>query len=203
MFRASSLIKNARLDRELELADISKKLKIPFRYLEAIEEEKKNLFPQEPYCSMIVKDYADFLGLNGQEILSLFRRDYEPKRKIKPKAQSFFYFTPRFTFIISVILFVGVFSFYLIFEYIKFNKPPELKVNWPSDLTAQNGSVEITGITDPEATIRVNQDLVIVDQNGNFQKKVDLTGSETKITIESKSPSGKTTVDTKTIKSSR
>ena len=73
MLRASALLKNTRLDRELDLLEISKKLKIPVKSLTAIENEDIVNFPQEPYCSLIVKDYADFLGLNGSNILCLFR----------------------------------------------------------------------------------------------------------------------------------
>jgi len=81
MFRASSLLKNTRLDKEWELADISKKLKISIKYLQAIEDEDIVNFPQEPYCSLIIKDYADYLGLNGSDIVSLFRRDFDQRKK--------------------------------------------------------------------------------------------------------------------------
>jgi len=83
MFCASSLLKNTRLDKEWELVDISKKLKVPVKYLEAIENENVGSFPQEPYCSLIIKDYADYLGLNGVDVLALFRRDFDQKRKTK------------------------------------------------------------------------------------------------------------------------
>ena len=92
MFRVSTIFKNTRLDKELEFSEISKKLKIPAKYLEAIEDEKIANFPQEPYCSLIVKDYANFLGLNGEEILSLFRRDFAQKVKIVKSGNPFFVF---------------------------------------------------------------------------------------------------------------
>ena len=93
MFRVSTILKNTRLDKELEFSEISKKLKIPAKYLEAIEDEKIANFPQEPYCSLIVKDYANFLGLNGEEILSLVRRDFAQKVKIVKSGNPFFVFT--------------------------------------------------------------------------------------------------------------
>ena len=46
MFRASSLLKNTRLDKEWDLSDISKKIKVSTKYLEAIENETINCFPQ-------------------------------------------------------------------------------------------------------------------------------------------------------------
>jgi cytoskeletal protein RodZ len=202
MSRASSLLKNTRLDKEWELADISKKIKVPIKYLEAIENEVVASFPSEPYCSLIIKDYADYLGLNGTEILSLFRRDFDQRRKIKSPKNSFFSFTPHFTFTISIIAIIIIFSFYLTSEYFKFHQPPKLKVNWPLETNISTSTVEINGNTDLEATVRINQDLILVDNQGNFQKKINLESGDNKITVESTSPNGKTTVEEKTIKSS-
>jgi cytoskeletal protein RodZ len=203
MFRASSILKDARLDREIELTDISKKLKIPVKYLEALENEDIKNFPQEPYCSLIVKDYADFLGLHGNDILSLFRRDFEQKRKSKPHNVNLFSFTPKFTFTVSILAIIVMFSFYLLNEYIKFNRPPKLKINWPSESITLGNTLDITGITDSESTVKINQDLIIVDSKGNFQKKVNLMEGENRIVVESKSSSGKVTVEEKIIKSNQ
>jgi len=199
MFRASSLLKNTRLDKSWELSEISKKLKIPIKSLEAIENEDIINLPQEPYCSLIIKDYADFLGLNGEDIICLFRRDFDQNKKNKTKKNSFFSFTPQFTFTVSIIVVIILFSLYLIFEYIKFNQPPKLKINWPLESTASSQVIDLSGVTDSESTIRINQDLIMIDNKGNFQKKINLNPGDNKIVIESKSPSGKTTVEEKVI----
>ncbi len=201
MFCASSLLKNTRLDKEYELADIAKKLKINSKYLKAIEDDDVSNFPQEPYCSLMVKEYADYLGLNGHDVLSLFRRDFEQKKKTKSLKKESFSFTPQITFAVSIFLIIFLFGFYLIFEYIKYNQPPKLKINWPTESTIIDNSFTLNGVTDPESTVRVNQDLIIVDTKGNFSKKINLNqNSETKIIIESKSPSGKTTIEEKILK---
>ncbi len=197
MFRASLILKNTRQEKELELTEVSKKLKISVKYLEAIEGESRSGFPQEPYCSLIIKDYAHFLGLNGDEILSLFRRDFADPQKTSPVNQQKIFFTPQFTFKFGVILSLFVFSAYLILEYAKFNHPPNLKINWPDENLLNKSSLEISGITDPESTIRINNDLVIVDSVGNFQKKINISTPEAKIIVESKSPSGKSTFEEK------
>lgn len=194
MYRASSIIKNTRLEKDLEIAEISKKLKIPSKYLSAIEEETKKEFPPDPYCSLMVSDYANFLGLNGPQILGLFRRDFDQKRQAFNTRKHRFSFTPQFTFTISTIAILIIFTFFLISEYAKFNRPPKLEVNWSTNSTLIGNVVQISGLTDPESTVRINQDLVIVDSNGNFQKNITLSPTVNKITVESKSPNGKTTV---------
>jgi cytoskeletal protein RodZ len=200
MYRASIILKNARSDKALSLDEVSKKLKIPIKYLESIENENILCFPQEPYCSLIIKDYADFLGLNGQQIVGLFRRDFAQKRKPKIDNKKFISFTPQITFSIIIFLFVVLFSFYLVFEYIKFNRPPKLKIDWPAENTVSGQTMEVKGLTDPESTIRINQDLVIVNPEGNFTKKITLQSDETKVSVESKSPSGKTTQEERIIR---
>lgn len=199
MFHASTLLKNTRLDKELEIAEISKKLRIKPKYIEAIESEDVASFPQEPYCSLFVKDYAEFLGLNGQEILRIFRRDFAQKLKIKSSSRKTFSFTPQFTFKISLIATILFFSVYLTTEFLKFNRPPKLLVNWPGPSMILGQTLDLTGITDPESTVRINQDLIIVDSKGNFQKKINLNSGDNKIIVESKSPSGKTTAEEKII----
>ena len=199
MLRTSSLLKDTRLDKEYELVDIAKKLKIPVKYLIAIENEDVKNFPQEPYCSLIIKDYADHLGLNSEEILCFFRRDFEQKKRSKLINRDSFSFTPQFTF--SILLIIAIISFisYLTFEYFKFNRPPRLKINWPVSISGE--SFDISGITDPDSTIRINQDLIIVEPNGSFQKKILIgSNSEIKVNIESKSTSGKTTIEEKVLK---
>jgi len=199
MLRTSSLLKNTRLDKEYELADISKKLKIPVKYLVAIENEDIKCFPQEPYCSLIIKDYANYLGLNGQEMISFFRRDFEQKKRNKSFKKGDISFTPQFTFTVLVSILVLFFTFYLFSEYLKFNRPPKLKIDWPENINGE--IVDIYGVTDPESTVRINQDLIIVDYEGNFQKKLKVSSeSEVKVIVESKSVSGKTTTEEKILK---
>lgn len=197
MFRAATILRNSRLDKELEYQEIAKKIKVPAKYLKAIEDEQVDAFPNEPYCSLIVKDYADFLGLDGQHILKLFHRDFEQKRQSQNTSLPKTIITPQFTFSLFVFISLLLFFVYLISEYVKFNRPPKLQVSWPTNLSA---IVEITGVTDSEATVRINNDLVIVDQSGKFSKKINLPVNGSKVVVESKSQSGKTTRDEKFLK---
>jgi cytoskeletal protein RodZ len=198
MFRASAILKNAREDRDLDIKEVCKKLKISPKYIEAIESEKRSEFPEEPYCSLIIKDYAHFLGLNSDDILSLFRRDFANVAKSKTAGSKKWFFTPQFTFKIAIFVSIIIFASYLIMEYVKFNHPPELKINWPAGSSLTQSSFDLTGITDPDSTVRINNDLIIVDSNGAFEKKITLSSDSSKIIVESKSPSGKTTVEEKT-----
>ncbi|OGL54392.1 hypothetical protein A3K55_01840 [Candidatus Shapirobacteria bacterium RBG_13_44_7] len=198
MHRASTILKTTRLDKELNLDEISKKTKIPTKYLEAIELEDIQNLPDEPYCSLIVKDYADSLGLNGQNILSIFRRDVLTRKKYLSGSKKTISITPQLSFAVVVVSVVIIFSAYLLFEYVKFNSPPHLEVKWPEK--NNNPTLEITGTTDLEATVRINGDLVIVDAEGKFSKSVNIGNSETKISVESQARGGQSTTDQRVYK---
>lgn len=196
MRRVSFILRSKRQEKELSLDDIAKKTKISKKYLEALENETIADFPSEPYCSLIIKDYASFLGLNSEQILCFFRRDFNQKQNTNSSFKVPIGVTPQSVFKTLVLLLVIGVTFYLIYQYLAFNRPPQLKVVWPLTTSSQ---VEISGTTDNESTVRINGDLVLVDTDGKFHKKINLEAGENKITIESRAPSGKTTIQTKTL----
>lgn len=197
MLRASIILKNTREDKSYELSEVAKKTKISIKYLRAIENESKDDLPSEPYTSLIIKDYAAFLGLNGDDILSLYRRDFVRRtKKISGSLVKSGLLTPQYVFRLASLFLVAIFAAYLYYEYQVYHSPPRLEVNWPD--TGGSKNLEITGTTDSESTVRVNQDLILVNPDGTFTTTVDLSKSGNKITVESRSPGGKTTLVEKT-----
>ncbi|PIU73200.1 hypothetical protein COS78_03640, partial [Candidatus Shapirobacteria bacterium CG06_land_8_20_14_3_00_40_12] len=132
-----------------------------------------------------------------EEVLSLFRRDHEHQSSSSSSPRRGFGITPQLTYTIFIVLSLVLFSGYLLLEYIKYNRPPYLKVTWPE---AKSKIIEIKGETDPESTVKINNDLVVVDLEGIFKKQIELSTPEAKIIVESRSPAGKTTVTEKIFK---
>jgi len=196
MYNACEIIKNTRLERQYSLKEISKKTKIPQKYLQAIEKADYKNYPAEPYCSLFVGQFAQFLGLDADKISSLFRRDnFGPKNLKDSIKKSSIYFTPQFLFTLIVSLCL-IFTFlFLLGRYMSFSKPPKLTVNWPESISSTS-QIKITGNTDPSNTVRINQDLVIVDRDGSFSKQIDISQNP-QVVVESMSPSGKKTTQTK------
>lgn len=65
MFEIGASLREARIKRGLEPADVHKALRIRDRYLQALEEERWELLPGEAYAKGFLREYADFLGLDG------------------------------------------------------------------------------------------------------------------------------------------
>lgn len=197
MTKVDSILKNTRQELGYELSEVAKKTKLPLKYLKAFEEADSHHYPNEPYCSLLIKDYADFLGLNGQEIVRLFRRDFIENSKPKSTIISSKGLTPKYVFFLIMTLVVALFITYLFNEYLRFTAAPKLDVNWPKIITKE--TIEINGRTTTDATVRVNQDLVIVNTDGTFSKKIISSSPSIRVVIESKSPAGKSTIVEKTL----
>jgi len=192
MFKASEILKSTRLEKGYTLKEVSKSTKIPQKYLNAFENSDINLYPAEPYCSLFVSQYATFLALDATKITSLFRRDMDLKISTsKPNCRQSIYLTPQFIFTISVILTLFIMFSFLLGRYLSFNKAPKLTVDWPEFVTSSE--IKISGKTDPNNSIRINDDLIIIDSDGNFSKQVDISQTPW-VTVESRSPYGKKTI---------
>ena len=66
-------LKTAREAKGLTYDYVSCEINISARYLEALELEDFSRFPGEPYVRGFLKNYGDYLGINSDELLSLYR----------------------------------------------------------------------------------------------------------------------------------
>lgn len=66
-------LKNARENKGYTYDQIGRDTNIARRYLEALETEDFSQFPGEPYLLGFLRNYAEYLGLDVQELLSLYR----------------------------------------------------------------------------------------------------------------------------------
>ena len=68
-----SLLKTARENKEMTILDVERDTAITRQYIEAMEEEDAAVFPGEAYLIGFLHNYAEFLGLNGDMIVSLYK----------------------------------------------------------------------------------------------------------------------------------
>jgi transcriptional regulator with XRE-family HTH domain len=200
MTKAVDILANTRIDKGYTLAEIAKISKVSLRYLEAIEAGDLNLLPPEPYNYLIIKDYAHFLGLNGDDLVRLYRRDFQKLAPVSVPTRLKHQVTPQFVFRLLTVLTFLTFVFYLAWQYYDYERPPHLDVAWPDPSLVVDNDILITGATDVSATIKINDQLVIVNPEGNFEYRLKPTKPTTKINITSTSIAGNTTTVTKTYK---
>ncbi len=80
--KVGAMLKEVRLNQGLKTADIAKKLCIRKIYLDAIEDSNYKEIPPLPYGIGFIRSYANYLGLNGGNIVELYKEETniaEPK----------------------------------------------------------------------------------------------------------------------------
>jgi hypothetical protein len=93
-----------------------------------------------------------------------------------------------------------LFGAYMFYQYQILVGPPSLTLSAPVDnISVSESSVEIVGVTDPEATISVNHQLVALDKGGRFSLRLPLDAGSNRITVIATGKSGKTTSLSRTV----
>jgi cytoskeletal protein RodZ len=68
-----SLLKRTREEKGITIEHVSLETNIAIRYLKAFEEEDFAVFPGESYLMGFLRNYGDYLGLDSNQLLSLYR----------------------------------------------------------------------------------------------------------------------------------
>ena len=76
MFEIGTSLREARLRRQLEIADAEHGTKIRGKYLRALEDERFELLPSHTYVKGFLRSYADYLGLDGQLYVDEYNSRY-------------------------------------------------------------------------------------------------------------------------------
>ena len=81
MLEIGSSLREARRLRKIELADVERATHIRVKQLEALEQERFELLPPDPYRRSFLREYADFLGLDADLYTSEYDfRFHSPER---------------------------------------------------------------------------------------------------------------------------
>lgn len=80
MREIGELLRRTREEKGLSLKDVQVETKIRIRYLEALERGDDSAVPGEVYFRGFLRTYANFLGLDGQELAARYRALKEAER---------------------------------------------------------------------------------------------------------------------------
>ena len=67
-----NLLKKTREEKNITIETVSRELTITRQYIAALEEEDDSVFPGETYVIGFLKNYGDYLGLDGGELIKLY-----------------------------------------------------------------------------------------------------------------------------------
>lgn len=191
-------MKDARIKKKISKKKLGEITKIKEQFIDAIENENWNALPEKPVVSGFIGSISNALKVNPNRTSALFRRDY-PQKPLKinpnPEISDRFVWNPKATFLLSAILVIFVLVGYVLYQYINFVKSPMLSVEKPMlKQEVTKSPLEVTGKTDPNASVFINNQPVEVKEDGMFVTFLDI-GKETKeVEIKARSRSGKETV---------
>ncbi len=95
MFEIGSSLREARLRQSLDFPEVEQATKIRGKYLRALEDEQFDVLPAQTYVKGFLRNYAEYLGLDGQLYVDEFNSRYvvgedevpaRPRRSPAPRA---------------------------------------------------------------------------------------------------------------------
>lgn len=191
-------LKNLREQKGFTLDSLASATRIKRSYIELIETQKWESLPDYPVVLGFVKRIASELGMSESTATALLRRDYPPKHlsmNPKPDISKKFVWGPVHTMIVIVSLFVSAILVYLTFQYVTFTRPPFLEItNPPENAEITTRIISITGKTNPDVSVRVNNQPALVDEEGNFQTEIEISKDTEELLFSAKSRAGRETV---------
>lgn len=188
---------SAREKHHLSHSALSTMLHIPVDTLVALEQEKTENLPAQPLVRGYVQLLANALNLNEEGLLALWRRDFSVAKSSpitgRRKARWLMRrnFSPR-NFSLMLLLIAGVLgSSFVFLQWRQLNKPPELTITSPENLSILSAPIRLTGKTHPNNTVVVNTQPVSLDPQGRFEQDLDLPPGERAIVVSAKDNRGR------------
>ncbi|MFA6253227.1 MAG: helix-turn-helix domain-containing protein [Patescibacteria group bacterium] len=177
-------LKNLRLNKEITVEALAKKINIPTKYIVSLENGQHDNLPGDIYVRAWLKKIASFYEVDANGLLVDYHLEKKINHKInkdiktenKKAVKSSRFLRPRtlrWLVVGGVVLSLLV---YLAFEIVNIIFPPYLNITQPSNnFRTKEASVEIIGQTKKEAQLMINGELIALDQEGKFKKAVNLT----------------------------
>ena len=204
MKTVGEIIKESRLKKKISLDKLERKTKIKKEFIGAIEKGDWDLLPEYPVVLGFVKSISASLSLNEKTTLAVLRRDYPPKAisiNPKPDISKKFTLSPRLSFFIGIAFILILIFSYLSYQYIRFISPPLLEITAPlENAVILEREVSVEGKTDTDATVLVNNQSALVNDDGFFQTRIEVNEDTEELEVVAKSRGGKVTTVTHKIK---
>jgi len=206
MLTPGQIFRTYRKKKKVLLVDISEETKIPLEQLKRIENDDYSEVNDQVYMRGFVKNYSDYLGLDTEKMLAIYRRTVASQTELKRKEKggkmsmqkrllkALQKVNPKFKFELTpTTLISGVFTLvvliilvYLGVQLYNFQQPPDLTVLSPLNNTVvDSDKVELTGKTEPLSVVEVNEEIVSIDTEGNFSAQVKVSEGVNTIVVRS------------------
>jgi len=191
-------LRKARLEKELTLSDIADSTKIQLKYLEFLENSDYQALPGEVYIRTWIKLYAEAVDLPTHTLLQDYNLEKTVGKKIDISKQTGKFnwhniLRPRVLKWLAVGIVVVAFLIYLFWGINNIITAPQVNITEPANNFRTTASqVMIMGNTQPEVQLRINNEVILLDEDGNFSQNVNLAPGLNNLQISAKKKHSKT-----------
>ncbi len=198
MITVGEILKTEREKKGLSFQDIEKKIRVRAKFLSAIEKNDWTQFSSNVYISGIIRNYANFLGLDSNRALAFFRREYEKREEeasFKGKlSRGLLLSERRKSTVIGLTLVAVLFFSYFGYQIYRYVAPPSVVISEPTETMFKRvDKVEVVGKTEKEATITIFGSRIFQDETGVFRYDYPLKVGKNKLLIKVQGANGKST----------
>ncbi|KKP88823.1 MAG: hypothetical protein UR93_C0007G0005 [Berkelbacteria bacterium GW2011_GWA2_35_9] len=183
------LLHSTRSKKKLSLSDIEEKTNIRKKYLIALENGDFSVFPGKVYALGFCKKYCEVLGLEYNRVNRIFESEFALKEDeevfFREKiGTAFFSVTPK-TFLIALGILAGLLLLgYFYYQISLISAPPKLEITSPlSEITTDEYKINITGETDVDANLKIDDQAINFDSSGKFTQEISLKAGLNSIEI--------------------
>lgn len=175
------ILLESRREQNLSLDEAARETHIHPKQLMALEAGDYKNLPGGVYSEKILETYANFLNLDFDGLKKIFEKETILSRKPNQKtfvpkiSAKHFIVTPRLIEISLGVIAVILLLTYLGFEINNIFSAPSLDVLSPGDnFVTEKSTIEVIGQTGKEVKIKINDQEVQIDTEGNFRESVSL-----------------------------
>ena len=194
-------LKAARKRKNVTFTQIEEETKVRAKYLMAFEEGRYDELPGSVYAVGFLSKYSDFLDLKKSDLIRQFKMELgesnylgrlAPERRIK---EPWFSVTPKTLIVAGITLALILVLGYIVYSVREFTLPPNLVIASPSsEQVLKERTVAIIGKTDAGSVLTINNQSVLLDDNGNFTEVVKLNPGLNVFEVKSSNRNKKITV---------
>lgn len=198
MLLVGEILRKTRENKKISLSEVEKQIKIRKTLLDAVEKDQWDFFSSKVYITGIIKNYANFLGLDAKKILAFFRRDYEKQDDVgfKQRISSKYLTSETKKIAISGLVFIiALFFTYFVYQLKIYFSPPKVEIISPVSTTiSKEESIKIKGKTEKESDIKIYGDRVFQNKDGIFEYDFPLKKGKNELVIEVIGANGRKTI---------
>lgn len=176
-------LRQAREKLDEELANIAKSLNIQVKHLLALEEGAYEKIPGEIYAKQWLRAYGKYLDLDVKWLI----KEYQHEKGVQLQFSGFdrpefkttnwlSWLNPKTLKFASIILITLALVAYLGLEIVNILQPPTLVIYEPqNNIITEQRLINVAGQTDPEIELTINNEVILADESGFFNKKINLS----------------------------